>query len=184
MLGLEMSVKTLGKKTTILGVSCLVLWAASAMSYLGQFSGDVAATRYPLPNHELQQLGENNNAHLSDLTGQPYLMNFWASWCVTCQAENKFLKELSRQGIPLAGIALKDNPDDAERWLTRFGSPFSVSLQDPTGEYAEKLGVQGAPETFVIDGEGHVRFHYQGLIQPEVWQQRLKPLLEELRVSR
>jgi len=176
--------KPLGKKTTILGLLCLVLWTASGMSHLGQFSGDVAATKYPLPNGGLQRLGENNNAKLSDLAGQPYLLNFWASWCLTCQAENKFLKELSRQGIPLAGIALKDNPDDAERWLTRFGSPFSVSLQDPTGEYAEKLGVQGAPETFVIDGEGHVRFHYQGLIQPEVWQQRLKPLLEELRVSR
>lgn len=175
--------RALGIKTTLLLLVALILWTAAGVSQSGYFSGDIAAIKHPLPTLRLPPLEDNDNENLDDLAGQPFLLNFWASWCVTCQEENKFLNQLSRQGIPLAGVALKDSSDDAKRWLNRFGSPFMVSLQDPNGEYAARLGVQGAPETFVVDSEGHVRFHYQGLIQPEVWRQRLKPLLDELQQS-
>ncbi len=175
--------RALGIRTTLLLLVALVLWTAAGVSQSGYFSGDIAAIKHPLPTLQLLPLEDTHSGSLEDLAGQPFLLNFWASWCVTCQEENKFLNLLSREGIPLAGVALKDSSDDAKRWLNRFGSPFTVSLEDPNGEYAARLGVQGAPETFIIDSEGHVRFHYQGLIQPEVWQQRLKPLLDELQQS-
>ena len=79
------------------------------------------------------------------------------------------------------GVALKDAPESASRWLNDFGSPYTLSYIDEEGQYAEQLGVQGAPETFLIDGEGNVRFHYQGLMQDTVWRQRVMPILNGLR---
>ncbi|MEL0153469.1 MAG: DsbE family thiol:disulfide interchange protein, partial [Halieaceae bacterium] len=83
--------------------------------------------------------------------------------------------------VPIVGVALKDAPDAATRWLREFGSPYQLSYIDADGHYAEQLGVQGAPETFLIDGDGNVRFHYQGLLQETVWRERVMPILLGLR---
>jgi len=171
----------------VLATLIIVLWGAAYLVYAGNMGGDVAASDYPLPASDLPILesepglntGANNQLSFPDT---PFLLNFWASWCVTCHTENKFLHAISGE-VPIVGIALKDSPESATRWLEKFGSPFDLSLIDTEGHYAEELGVQGAPETSLVDGHGNVRFHYQGLLQETVWEQRVQPLLDSLRAS-
>lgn len=159
-------------------------WGWAAFLYLNALGGDIAASNYKLPAPLLPALNNSDKPEqisiLEGLAGQPFLLNFWASWCVTCQAENQFLRNIEGE-LPIVGIALKDTKENASNWLARFGSPYQTNLLDAEGAYAEILGVQGAPETFLIDGNGNVRFHYQGLLQETVWQTRVKPLLNRLR---
>ena len=180
-------------KATGLGVilATVLLWGAASVLYDSARTGDVAISQYPLPRSDLPLLDNSATApaeNLSDLrrspgtmaSGEPYLLNFWASWCVTCQAESRFLRMISDE-VPIVGVALKDAPDAATRWLREFGSPYQFSYIDADGHYAEQLGVQGAPETFLIDGDGNVRFHYQGLLQETVWRERVMPILQGVR---
>jgi cytochrome c biogenesis protein CcmG/thiol:disulfide interchange protein DsbE len=180
-------------KATGFGVilATVILWGAASALYDGARAGDVAMSQYPLPRSDLPLLNvstavsadSKNDPTLnpdSIASGEPYLLNFWASWCVTCQAESRFLRMISDE-VPIVGVALKDAPDAATRWLREFGSPYQFSYIDADGHYAEQLGVQGAPETFLIDGDGNVRFHYQGLLQETVWRERVMPILLGLR---
>ena len=169
------------KKTlTITALVSTVCWLAAGTIYVGGLKWDLSATDIALPPLTLQPLYDTQAVTVDKLKGQPFLINFWASWCVTCQAENEMLKSIRAEGVPLVGIVLKDTASAAQGWLDTFGSPFSLHLQDPEGHYADLLGVQGAPETFVIDGDGNIRYHYQGLIQKTVWENRIKPLLRSL----
>ena len=180
-------------KATGFGVilATVLLWGAASVLYDSGRTGDVAMSQYPLPQSDLPLLDTSaatavkgaNDQRLSPgivASGEPYLLNFWASWCVTCQAESRFLRMISDE-IPIIGVALKDAPESATRWLREFGSPYQFSYIDADGHYAELLGVQGAPETFLIDGDGKVRFHYQGLLQETVWRERVMPILQGLR---
>lgn len=180
-------------KTTGFGVilATLVLWGVASMVHNRTSTSDVAMSHYPLPKPDLPLLEAYGGAPASSRTntrklspaslasGEPYLLNFWASWCVTCQAESRFLSMISDE-IPIIGVALKDAPGSANRWLREFGSPYQFTYVDTEGHYAEQLGVQGAPETFLIDGDGNVRFHYQGLLQETVWRERVMPILAGL----
>ena len=165
-----------------IALTSAVFWAAAGYAYLNGAKGDIAATLYPLPPLTIEKLGSTEGPELNSLAGKPYFINFWASWCVTCQAENIILHSLAQQGIPLVGIALKDSEASALQWLKSYGSPYIINLQDPDGVYAEAMGFQGAPETFLIDGDGNVRFHYQGLLQEAVWENRIKTILDSLSV--
>ena len=176
-------------RTTALGVSLLTIfmWTAASLVYSNVSTSDVAMSKYPLPPVDLPTVTPTADTSISTETtkpptgtGEPYLLNFWASWCVTCQAESRFLHGIA-DDVPIVGVALKDAPESAIRWLNDFGSPYTLSYIDEEGQYAEQLGVQGAPETFLIDGEGNVRFHYQGLMQDTVWRQRVMPILNGLR---
>ncbi len=150
------------------------------MTYWLFLSEDGATTRHPLPAVVLGGLENASQPHqIADLRG-PLLLNFWASWCVTCQAENKILKSLRDDGINIVGVSFRDRPEDAQQWLKTHGSPYQQVLIDSEGVLAGKLGVKGAPETFLIDSEGNVRFHYQGLIQHRVWEERIQPIYERL----
>jgi len=181
------------EKATGFGVilATVLLWGTASALYDSSRTGDVAMSHYPLPRSDLPLLDGSATAAVKSInnrrlrpgavaSGEPYLLNFWASWCVTCQAESRFLRMISDE-VPIVGVALKDAPDAAARWLREFGSPYQFSYIDADGYYAEQLGVQGAPETFLIDGDGNVRFHYQGLLQETVWRERVTPILQGLR---
>ena len=88
------------------------------------------------------------------------------------------------QGVRIVGLNLRDDPRSALSWLSQYGSPYAVIFSDAEGAYAEKLGVTGAPETFLIDQQGAVRFHYQGLIDKRVWDQRLLPLYSAVAIPK
>ena len=158
------------------------LWAAGLYVSQDRRSLDSAAVDYPLPSALLPVLSADGQDVLNptEAVSGPFLLNVWASWCVSCRSENAHLKKLKALGIPIVGLNLRDEPESALNWLARYGSPYQVTLSDFDGAYATALGVTGAPETLLVDRDGHIRFHYQGLIDERVWNQRLRGLYQTL----
>lgn len=102
------------------------------------------------------------------VTGKPVVVNFWASWCAPCVAEHPLLIELVREtGVMLVGINNKDQAANARRFLGRYGNPFTHVGVDASGRAAIDWGVYGMPETFVLDGEGRIRYKHIGPITAE-----------------
>jgi len=108
--------------------------------------------------------------------GKPMLINVWATWCPTCQQEHEYLNKLSKQGIRIVGLNYKDERSKAIRWLERLGNPYSLSLYDNNGMLGLDLGVYGAPETFLIDGNGIIRYRHAGDLNERVWKEVMEPL--------
>ena len=113
----------------------------------------------------------------AELRGAPYLLNVWGSWCYACREEHAVLTAFAEtKRMRVVGYNWKDGKEDALRWLEQFGNPFYVVLADPEGRYA----LAGAPETFVVDAEGIVRWKYTGPLTDEVVATQLMPLVEQL----
>ena len=161
----------------------LVIFAAfMVMLYfrLGQPTEIVTNTALerPVPAFELPLLSDTSRVMTNDnLPDQPFLMNIWGSWCPTCIIEHPFLMQLEERGVNLVGVNYKDDIGNALGYLNRGGDPFSMSIQDLSGQFALDLGLTGAPETFVVDGEGIIRQHIIGEINESNWQSRITPCL-------
>ena len=116
-----------------------------------------------------------------DMRGQVWLLNVWASWCVTCRQEHPLLVEMARQKIvPIYGLNYKDKREDGIAWLTQLGDPYVLAAYDVEGRVGIDWGVYGVPETFLIDKAGIIRYKVIGAITPEVIQTKLIPLIKEL----
>jgi cytochrome c biogenesis protein CcmG/thiol:disulfide interchange protein DsbE len=116
-----------------------------------------------------------------ELRGQVYLLNVWGSWCVSCRDEHPVLVELAkRKRIPLYGLNWKDKREDAVAWLERFGDPYVASGVDREGRVAIDFGVYGAPETYLIDREGVIRFKHTGPLTRAVIEEQILPLAAKL----
>ncbi|MFC0309633.1 DsbE family thiol:disulfide interchange protein [Gallibacterium trehalosifermentans] len=111
--------------------------------------------------------------------GKPVLLNVWATWCPTCYAEHQYLNQLAKQGITIIGVNYKDNTEKAKKWLNDLGDPYQAVIEDQKGSFGLDLGVYGAPETFVVDCQGIIRYRYAGDVNPNVWQQTLQPLYQK-----
>lgn len=130
----------------------------------------------PLLNDPARHFGS------ADLAGTPYLLNVFGSWCIACRDEHPILmREGKRLGVPLVGLNYKDEPDDAKRWLTQFGDPYDVVIADYPGRVAIDFGVTGAPETFLVDGDGVIRYKYISPITPAVIATELLPRIAKLK---
>ena len=136
------------------------------------------ALERPVPAFELPLLSDTSRIMTNDnLPDKPFLMNIWGSWCPTCIIEHPFLMKLEERGVNLVGVNYKDEIGDAFGYLNRGGDPFSMSIQDLSGQFALDLGLTGAPETFIVDGEGIIRQHIIGEINESNWQSRIAPCL-------
>ena len=136
----------------------------------------------PLPAFSLTTVADPaRKVSRDDLHGRVYLLSVWASWCVACREEHPLLNELTnRKVVTIIGLNYKDKREDALRWLGALGNPYELSLSDQDGRLGIDLGVYGVPETFVIDKEGIIRYKQIGPMTPEVWEQKLAPLIKEL----
>ena len=115
------------------------------------------------------------------LKGGPVLINFFASWCVPCRIEHPLLMRLSeRDHVPLYGIDYKDQPEDAAKLLARFGDPYRSVGLDRDGRVGLDFGVYGVPETYVLDGTGHIRKRFVGPLTAQQVEKELLPLLKAL----
>ena len=140
------------------------------------FIGKPAPT-FDLPNlHKPEQRLKN-----SDLKGQVWLLNVWASWCVSCRAEHEVVKRFVAMNIvPVYGLNYKDEPAAAKSWLKQLGNPYTASLMDISGDVGIDWGVYGVPETFVIDKQGIVRYKQVGPLTNAVIDEKILPLVREL----
>lgn len=137
----------------------------------------------PVPAFELARLdAPEQTFSRSDLTVHPVsLFNVWASWCVACRQEHPFLMELARSGdIPIFGLNYKDERNDAIAWLKRHGNPYRASGFDHEGRVGIEWGVYGVPETFIVDAQGVIRYKHIGPLTPQVWREKLEPVVRQL----
>ena len=115
------------------------------------------------------------------MRGKVWLLNVWASWCVSCRVEHPLLVEMSkRHVVPIVGLNYKDKRDDGKQWLAKLGNPYAVSAFDVDGLVGIDYGVYGVPETFVIDKQGVIRYKQIGPITPEALEKTILPLVKKL----
>jgi cytochrome c biogenesis protein CcmG, thiol:disulfide interchange protein DsbE len=136
----------------------------------------------PAPAFQLPQLHEQAKTFSpEEMRGKVWLLNVWASWCISCREEHPLLLELARsRAVPLYGLNYKDQRNDAIAWLDDLGNPYLLSAADLDGRVGIDYGVYGAPETYLIDREGIIRFKHIGPLTPDVLQSKLLPLARDL----
>lgn len=127
--------------------------------------------------------GRDRGFTSADLQGDVTLVNVFGSWCVACLVEHPFLMKLKRaNAVPIHAIDWREeNPDAGPAWLKKHGDPYTLIGDDPNSKGAIAFGVAGAPETFVIDRHGVIRYKHIGPITQEAWDRTLWPLIQELR---
>ncbi|MGI9273318.1 MAG: DsbE family thiol:disulfide interchange protein [Endozoicomonas sp.] len=135
----------------------------------------------PLPEFSLPTvLKPEKVVSNQEITGRVMLLNVWATWCVACKVEHPYLMELARQGVLIYGVNWKDDQKDARRWLDKLENPYRFSVNDTDGSLAIDLGVYGAPETFLIDKAGVIRYKHVGVVNQNVWENDLRSRYEAL----
>lgn len=135
----------------------------------------------PFPAFDLPLLGGGARVTESALAGEVRLVNVWATWCPTCLAEHGMLKTIrEREGLSIIGINYKDDTRDAQAWLGRHGDPYDFNIVDADGDLGVDLGVYGAPETFLVDADGVIRYKRVGDVNPRIWREELAPALAAL----
>ena len=139
----------------------------------------------PAPAFTLPQLHDPSKTFSSqEMKGQVWLLNVWASWCVSCREEHPVLMSLARKNIvPVYGLDYKDKNADGEAWLRNGGNPYTLVATDADGRVGIDYGVYGVPETYVIDKQGIIRFKQIGAITHENLQTKILPLIAELQAK-
>ncbi len=116
-----------------------------------------------------------------EFLGKPWMLNVWATWCVSCRAEHRVLVDMSRHtDIPVVGLDYKDDAEAAKQWLRQLGNPYVVTAFDEKGRIAIDWGVYGTPETYLIDKKGIIRYKQIGPINVEILETKILPLIKQL----
>ena len=133
----------------------------------------------PVPEFALDPLTAGASGLSTDDLRQPgvKLVNIWASWCGPCRAEHPFLEALAQEGVTIHGINYKDEPGAARAFLAELGDPYTLIGSDENGRAGIEWGVYGVPETFVIDGRGHVIYKHIGPILAKDIGQKIRPAI-------
>lgn len=131
----------------------------------------------PMPEFALPDL-DNPGQTITPATmkGQAYLLNVWATWCPSCKYEHPYLLKLAQMGVPIYGVNYKDESDKARQLLQETGNPYKANIVDEEGVLVMALGVYGAPETFIVDAEGIIRYKLVGVVNEEVWTSTMAPI--------
>ncbi|MGR8930635.1 MAG: DsbE family thiol:disulfide interchange protein [Gammaproteobacteria bacterium] len=136
----------------------------------------------PAPVFSLPTLANpEQRLSVADMEGKVWLLNVWASWCVSCRQEHPILLELAKLKLAtIVGLDYKDEADAAATWLQQLGNPYDVSVMDVDGRIGIDYGVYGVPETFVVDKRGVIRYKHTGPIEPDDIEKIFLPLLQKL----
>lgn len=139
----------------------------------------------PAPAFSLRELHHpERTLTTADMRGKVWLLNVWASWCVSCRVEHPLLVQLGKTGVvPIVGLNYKDKNDDGLAWLAERGDPYAVSVVDADGRVGIDWGVYGVPETFVVDKAGVIRYKQIGAVTAAALQDKILPLVRELERS-
>lgn len=137
---------------------------------------DKALPAFSLPSvYDADQMLSN-----ADFDGQGYMLNVWATWCITCRVEHPELKRLADKGVNIVGLNYKDSRAEALKWLAQYKDPFSQNIYDEEGTLGFDLGVTGAPETFFVRSDGTIAHKHVGEINSQLWESELKSIYESL----
>ncbi len=158
-------------------VMAIFLWRGLSLNPQELPSALVGKT---LPEFELPVLSETRKVDQKDIVGEPFLLNVWATWCPTCINEHPFLMELQERGIKIIGLNYKDEDAKAVAWLQRLGDPYQFNIVDAEGRLGLHLGVYGAPETFIVDKDGVVKYRHAGDLNERVWAAKMAPIFSSL----
>ncbi|UZE94920.1 DsbE family thiol:disulfide interchange protein [Alkalimarinus alittae] len=142
---------------------------------------DSARIDDPLPLFSLPSL-QNPERLLSqeDVKGKVSLLNVWATWCPSCRVEHPYLLKIAKQyGVPVIGLNYKDERESAKNWLVQLGNPYLFNIFDEKGKLGLDLGVYGAPETYIVDKKGIVRYRHVGVVDEQVWKSILEPRIKQ-----
>lgn len=136
----------------------------------------------PAPAFQLPQLHEPAKTFSADsMRGKVWVLNFWGTWCVACREEHPLLVEFAKSGeLPIYGVDYKDDREAARQWLNELGNPYALVAFDVEGRTSIDYGVYGAPESYLIDKNGVIRFKQIGPITREVWNNKMLPLARQL----
>ena len=139
----------------------------------------------PVPQFKLPPVqGRTLGLATEELRGEVSVVNVFASWCVACRDEHPLWMELGRQRVlPIHGLNYKDRPEDAARWLSELGDPYTRTGADRDGRVGIDWGVYGVPETFVVDRQGVIRDKIIGAITRKSVDERLLPLVRKLQAE-
>lgn len=142
----------------------------------------------PAPEFSLPRLDEpGQNVTVGEMKGKVWVLNLWASWCVSCRAEHAVLSRfIAKEKVPTIGLNYKDfgtedYGDDAKKWLNTLGNPYYAVAVDTKGMAGIDWGVVGVPETFVMDKKGIVRYKFTGPVYQKAVDEILIPLVDNLR---
>ena len=137
----------------------------------------------PVPAFRVAQLqAPEKTISPDDMKGQVWLLNVWASWCVSCREEHPLLIDLAKRNVlPIVGLNYKDERPAAITWLRQHGGdPYAVSAFDADGRVGIDFGVYGVPETFLIDKNGVIRHKHIGPVTRDALEKKLLPMAQEL----
>lgn len=139
-----------------------------------------ALLQQPVPVFDLPVLAEDGSQRFNpqSLQGTVWVLNVWASWCAPCRQELPVLAQMSRQDqVAIYGLNYKDEATKAAALLRVAGNPYVASAVDANGRVGMDFGIHAVPETFVIDSKGLVRYRHLGPVTPEVWRQKIMPVV-------
>jgi cytochrome c biogenesis protein CcmG/thiol:disulfide interchange protein DsbE len=167
-----------------LGLAALLL--AGVLMNSGKDTSAIASPLIgkPVPAFWLPVLGEPGKSITQEqLRCRPYLLNVWGSWCVNCREEHPQILALRKSGrIHVVGYNYKDSPEEARRWLESFGNPYDVIIADEEGRVALDFGIYGAPESYLVDAQGMIRWKHVGPITDDVLRNEMEPVFAQIGV--
>lgn len=136
----------------------------------------------PFPKFGLTELYDETETLSEEIfEGHVSLINVFGSWCVACNVEHPVLMDIAeRNDVKLIGIDWRDDRNKAKAWLEKRGNPYEQIIFDDESLLAIKLGVSGAPESFITDKTGHIRYKHVGVITPKIWRETLLPIVMTL----
>lgn len=139
----------------------------------------------PAPAFSVPQLHQaDKTISRDDLKGKVWLLNVWASWCVSCRQEHPVLVDLAKSGaVPIYGLNYKDQREAGLKWLAEHGNPYVISAYDQDGRVGIDYGVYGVPETFLIDKNGVIRYKHIGPVTPDALKDIILPKVRELNAA-
>lgn len=137
----------------------------------------------PMPAFELTTV-DGEPVSNADLPGEMFLLNVWGSYCLPCLVEHPTFMRLAEEGeIPVVGVNYRDRQKLALDWLDDNGDPFQFSILDESGRFGIDLGVYGAPETYLVDSTGVIRYRHVSVLDETVWEEVFEPAIAELKAE-
>jgi cytochrome c biogenesis protein CcmG/thiol:disulfide interchange protein DsbE len=136
----------------------------------------------PAPDFALPELRQPTRiVSPKEMRGKVWLLNVWGSWCQGCREEHPFLIEIAKtRAVPIYGLSWKDKREDALAVLAELGDPYVLNMSDFDGRVAIDYGITGAPEPYLIDKNGMIRYKEPGQLTPEIMKNKILPLVQEL----